>query len=151
QRRGPDHRRHPHRRQHGAHRRVRQHGHRGRHHPRRPDRRRGIILGGGPINNFIALDETNGPLPSAKLVGGRGDDTLLGGSGNDVFFGSGGNDVLKGGAGDDRFVLSPASLEFGLATVEGGDGSDSLQLTGFGNINLSANGTRVQLSNFFAA
>ena len=109
----------------------------------------GIIIGGGFINNTLVIDETNGTLPAAILVGGRGDDTLIGGSGNDVLIGSGGNDVLIGGAGDDTFVLNGA-INVGLVTVEGGDGSDTLQLSASGNINLSANGTRVQLTNFFA-
>jgi Ca2+-binding RTX toxin-like protein len=111
----------------------------------------GIIIGGGFINNTLVIDETNGPMPAAKLVGGRGDDTLIGGSGNDVLFGGGGNDVLIGGAGNDTFVLNAANLEAGLTTVEGGDGSDTLQLTAVGgNVNLSTDGTRVLLSNLFA-
>jgi Ca2+-binding RTX toxin-like protein len=109
-------------------------------------------IGFGFIGNTLAIDETNGAMPQAKLAGGRGDDTLIGGSGNDVFFGGGGNDVLNGGAGDDTFFLTPAALEFGLATVEGGEGSDTLVLGAIGgDINLSANGGRVLLSNLFAA
>jgi Ca2+-binding RTX toxin-like protein len=112
----------------------------------------GVIGGGAFINNTLVIDETNGPMPSAHLFGGHGDDTLIGGSGNDLFIGAGGNDVLIGGAGDDTFVLVPAALQFGLATVEGGDGSDSLQLSAIGgDINLSASGERVLLSNLFAA
>jgi Ca2+-binding RTX toxin-like protein len=107
----------------------------------------GVIGGLSFINNTLVIDET-----SAKLTGGRGDDTLIGGSGNDVLFGGGGNDVLSGGAGDDTFVLNAANIEAGVATVEGGDGSDTLRLIALGgDVNLSANGTRVLLSNFFAA
>lgn len=34
-------------------------------------------------NDTISLDETNGALPSAKMFGGLGNDTVIGGSGAD--------------------------------------------------------------------
>ena len=80
-----------------------------------------ISIFGGSGNDTLALDETNGPLPSAQLFGGSGNDTLTGGSsadvlhgedGNDTLHGQGGNDILKGGGGDD--------------TLFGGDGDDQL-------------------------
>src|SRR5207244_1594126 len=40
-------------------------------------------------NDRIALDETNGALPSAILLGGPGNDILTGGSGNDILLGQG--------------------------------------------------------------
>src|SRR5437762_628596 len=66
-----------------------------------------IDVSGGQFNsNVITLDETNGPLPDAKLVGGSGNDTLIGGSGNDVLIGRLGFDVLDGGAGNDTFQIN---------------------------------------------
>jgi RTX calcium-binding nonapeptide repeat (4 copies) len=42
-----------------------------------------ISVFGAGGNDLIRLDETNGPLPSARLFGMSGNDTLLGGSGDD--------------------------------------------------------------------
>jgi Ca2+-binding RTX toxin-like protein len=119
----------------------------------------------------IALDESNGPLPSANLFGGRGNDTLIGGSGNDMLFGQGGNDVLlgKGGndslfggdgndvltggtgddqvfgqAGNDRMIWNPGD---GTDLNEGGDGTDTVEVNGGNaseNFSITANGTRVR-------
>src|SRR6185503_1517448 len=48
-------------------------------------------LGG---NDNLSLDEANGALPNAILLGGAGNDVLTGGSGADQLFGEGGNDTL---------------------------------------------------------
>ncbi|WP_225766296.1 calcium-binding protein [Inquilinus sp. Marseille-Q2685] len=56
-------------------------------------------LGG---NDILSLDETNGPLPAAQLLGGLGNDVLIGGSGADSLFGQDGNDTLQGGSGGDQ-------------------------------------------------
>jgi Ca2+-binding RTX toxin-like protein len=115
----------------------------------------GVITGGGGVitgtdNNFIKLDETNGPLPAALLLGGDGSDTLIGGSGNDLFIGGLNGDVLDGGAGDDTFQIANAGFEVGVDHVEGGDGSDTLVFGGFDAINVSASGSRVEIGNLFA-
>jgi Ca2+-binding RTX toxin-like protein len=122
-------------------------------------------------NDFIALDETNGALPSANLFGGAGNDTLIGGSGNDLLFGQAGNDILmgKGGndmlfggdgndtliggagndqvfgqAGNDRMIWNPGD---GTDLNEGGDGIDTVEVNG-GNASetftATPNGTRVR-------
>jgi Ca2+-binding RTX toxin-like protein len=110
----------------------------------------------------IALDETNGALPAAKLDGGDGNDTLIGGSGNDQLFGGAGDDSLFGGAGDDtlvggagndrvfgeagndRLIWNPGD---GSDLNEGGDGVDTVEVNG-GNASerflVSANGSRVR-------
>lgn len=89
-----------------------------------------IRVNGGDGNDVIALDETNGPLPAAKLFGGDGNDTLTGGSGGDQFSGQdgsdslsgrGGNDSLSGGSGND-FIAGGA----GNDTLLGGSGDDFL-------------------------
>src|SRR5262249_42885444 len=66
-------------------------------------------LGG---NDNISLDEANGPLPSALLFGGDGNDTLTGGSAADLLFGQAGDDLLLGKGGADLLF--------------GGDGNDIL-------------------------
>jgi Ca2+-binding RTX toxin-like protein len=124
---------------------------------------------GGDDN--IALDESNGALPSADLFGGAGNDTLTGGSGNDqlfgqadndtllgkggadLLFGGAGNDTLTGGTGDDqvfgesgndRMIWNPGE---GTDLNEGGAGNDTVEVNG-GNgaetFTVAANGTRVR-------
>jgi Ca2+-binding RTX toxin-like protein len=73
-------------------------------------------LGG---NDNLALNETNGVLPKARLFGGANNDTLTGGSGADALSGESGNDLLFGRAGGDR--LAGGS---GNDTLTGGAGSD---------------------------
>ena len=130
-----------------------------------------IVVFGRYGNDRIALDEANGPLPSAVLVGGAGDDLLIGGSGadrlvggggNDNLLGSGGDDLLDGGrgndsltgglgsdtslghAGDDQLIWNPGD---GSDVNEGGDGSDTVVVNGGGvgeAFTTTANGTRVR-------
>ena len=60
-------------------------------------------------DDFIRIDESQGPMPAANLFGGTGNDALIGGSadllfgqaGNDVLIGNGGNDFLFGGTEND--------------------------------------------------
>ncbi|HWB13746.1 MAG TPA: calcium-binding protein [Pirellulales bacterium] len=122
-------------------------------------------------NDQISLDEANGALPAANLLGGDGNDTLIGGSGNDMLYGQAGKDVLlgKGGddflfggdgndtltggtgndqvfgeAGNDRMIWNPGD---GSDLNEGGDGSDTVEVNG-GNgaetFTATANGSRVR-------
>src|SRR5215831_8726901 len=130
-----------------------------------------IVEFGQGGNDTIALDETNGALPSAQLFGGAGNDTLTGGSGADLLFGQSGNDTLlgKGGddqlfggdgndtltggagndqvfgqAGNDRMIWNPGD---GSDLFEGGDGNDTAEVEG-GNgsetFTITANGSRVR-------
>ena len=95
-----------------------------------------IVIRGGPAtatntsliqvlgqsgNDVIALDETNGSLPAAHLLGGSGNDTLTGGSGNDTFDGMSGDDVIHGLGGDD--ILRAGD---GADVLNGGVGNDQL-------------------------
>jgi hypothetical protein len=113
-----------------------------------------IVVLGGAGSDRIALDEQNGPLPSASLHGGAGDDELFGGSGSDRLFGDGGNDtliggggadVVQGGAGRDQVNWEPGD---GSDTVEGQAGHDTLEFDGSSapeSFDLSANGSRARL------
>ena len=74
---------------------------------------------GGAGDDVLRLDEVNGALPPANLIGGTENDTLIGGSGADTLVGQGGNDVLQGKGGAD--VLFGGS---GDDTLTGGDGDD---------------------------
>ena len=83
-------------------------------------------------NDNISLDETNGALPSAKMFGGLGNDTVIGGSGadqllgeagNDVLNGAGGADAMTGGAGNDAYFVDNISDQ----TIENpGEGNDTV-------------------------
>jgi hypothetical protein len=132
-----------------------------------------IVVFGETGDDRITLDEANGPLPSADLFGGFGDDDLLGGSGDDHVFGQlgndrllggGGDDVLSGGfgndaltggagddrsfgdAGDDQLIWNPGD---GSDLNEGGDGSDAVVVNGGAageNFTATANGSRVRFA-----
>ncbi len=144
-----------------------------------------LILGGTPTvantsliqisglggHDVLALDESMGALPAARLFGGAGNDELTGGSGNDqlfgqadndtllgrggfdMLFGGSGNDTLTGGdaddqmfgeAGDDRMIWNPGD---DTDLHEGGSGNDTSEVNGGGGAEVfttTANGTRVR-------
>jgi Ca2+-binding RTX toxin-like protein len=77
-----------------------------------------IGLGG---DDFLRLDEANGFLPTANLLGGVGNDTLIGGAGDDEIDGEAGDDSLFGKGGTDRVLGGP-----GKDFVSGGTGGDQL-------------------------
>jgi Ca2+-binding RTX toxin-like protein len=132
---------------------------------------RAITLIGQAGNDALTLDEANGALPRATLIGGDGNDTLTGGSGadlligqagNDTLLGKGGNDMLVGGgdndtltggdaddqafgeAGDDRMIWNPGD---DTDLNEGGAGTDTTEVNG-GNgaeqFTTTPNGQRVR-------
>jgi Ca2+-binding RTX toxin-like protein len=80
---------------------------------------RSISVVGAAGNDVLSLDETNGALPRANLIGGIGNDTLTGGSGGDTLVGQAGNDVLVGKGGND-FLFGGADND----TLTGGDADD---------------------------
>jgi Ca2+-binding RTX toxin-like protein len=130
-----------------------------------------IQIFGQAGNDHLALDEANGPLPTAHLfgeadndtlIGGSGADVLNGGPGNDTLFGLGGADSLLGGDdhdtvsggdgddiaqlgfGDDRFIWNPGD---DTDVIEGGDGNDTTEVNGSNDAEMftvTANGTRVR-------
>ena len=83
-------------------------------------------------NDTISLDETNSALPSAKMFGGLGNDTVIGGSGadqllgeagNDILNGAGGADAMTGGLGNDAYFVDNISDQ----TIENpGEGNDTV-------------------------
>lgn len=110
------------------------------------------ILGLGG-NDALTVEDANGPMPPANLIGGDGDDILTGsaaddvldgGPGNDTLIGGRGADQIFGGDGDDTILWNPGD---GSDVIEGGDGQDTLVFNG-ANINetvdLSANGQRLR-------
>ena len=80
------------------------------------------------------------------INGSQGADTIFAGDGNDRVLGDNGNDTAFLGAGNDTFTWAPGD---GSDTIEGEAGTDTMDFDGSGaaeNINISANGQRV---NFF--
>jgi Ca2+-binding RTX toxin-like protein len=69
----------------------------------------------------------DGDAGNDKITGSRGNDELDGGDGNDVVAGSRGNDSVDLGTGNDQFAWSRGD---GKDTVNGGDGTDTLFITG---------------------
>lgn len=88
-----------------------------------------ILAAGG--DDTVRLDETNGPLPSADIFGGPGNDRITGSSGRNRLFGGLGNDVLTGGRGDE-FLSGGDGTDFvdgnqGTDIAALGDGNDTFQ------------------------
>lgn len=122
-------------------------------------------------NDVLQIDDSNGPMPPANLLGGEGDDnltgsnsddeldggpgndtlngrggndTLIGGDGNDMLIGGPGADNMFGGAGDDQFLWNPGD---GSDLIEGETGHDTMVFNGSNvaeTIDLSANGQRLR-------
>ena len=102
-----------------------------------------IIFGG---SDFIANKVTEYPNRSGVVTGTTANEALVGGSENDALTGNGGVDRFFGGAGNDTIVLTASDItnlasnmptDNLHATVDGGRGTDSLQLTGGANLDLT--------------
>ncbi|QOZ75368.1 hypothetical protein XH83_07890 [Bradyrhizobium sp. CCBAU 53351] len=102
-------------------------------------------------STIYGIATSNAPF----FAGTRGDDVLVGSSANQNFYGEagddriegqGGNDLLYGGLGNDTLVLSVAAPG-DVATINGGAGTDTLDLSGFGSavwVDLVTNGAEVR-------
>lgn len=113
-----------------------------------PTKLKRIRVRGLDGNDQLLLIEKAGPLPNARIQGGKGDDFIQGGSGANRLLGRGGNDVIvggpgtsimDGGIGDDqlRGGSGPATMigdlgndtitaGAGITTMDGGEGDDNL-------------------------
>ena len=90
------------------------------------------VLNGGSGDDSLTsgsgTDTLNGGSGNDTLNAGDGNDILRGGGGQDTLVGAGGNDRLYGGAGDDVLTYDAADT----ITVDGGTGSDTLQVSAAG-------------------
>jgi Ca2+-binding RTX toxin-like protein len=88
-------------------------------------------LAGDAGNDFLSgaagNDSLTGGSGADTLSGGIGTDTLAGGDGDDEFS-FGGADQATGGAGNDVFFHDSTELSVN-ATIDGGDGTDTLDLS----------------------
>jgi Ca2+-binding RTX toxin-like protein len=83
-----------------------------------------IDIRGFDGSDVLTIDDANGAMPRATMLGGFGNDALTGGSKDDTLLGEAGNDILLGKLGDD--VLTGG---VGNDVLTGDDGSDTM----FGN------------------
>ena len=102
-------------------------------------------------DDVLVGDDGDDTLDGGKgddiLIGGDGDDSISGGEGDDVLVGGPGHDVLDGGADNDRLVAGEGDIVLGgagndrielstdrgaPASIDGGDGDDTLVLGGTG-------------------
>jgi len=97
-----------------------------------------VIFGG----NFTGAVTHLGTPGDDTLTGSAAAESFVGGTGNDTLIGKGGADAFQGGAGDD--IMRVSTLDF--LVVDGGTGSDTLELDGSGlHLDLTAitdSGTR---------
>ena len=82
------------------------------------------VLGGADDDDLIF-----GEHGDDTIRGDVGNDTAYGGSGADILSGGAGADALTGGAGDDTFIVDGLGDGNG-DVINGGDGTDVLDLTG---------------------
>ena len=86
---------------------------------------------GDPLYTYIDArggnDTVTGSEADEEIVGGAGDDDLSGGAGNDVLVDSQGANVLSGGAGND--IIDVSGTQTPNATIDGGEGTDTLRVT----------------------
>ena len=87
-----------------------------------------IVLDGGAGDDNMRVDEFNGAMPPAHLIGDAGNDQLAGGSGADELFGGDGVDTIDAGRGDDTILGGSGNDKviggFGVDVVLLGDDSD---------------------------
>ncbi|PIT72998.1 hypothetical protein B9Z42_11950 [Limnohabitans sp. B9-3] len=100
----------------------------------------GIVLGGTQfVTNAVQGSGTvNGTSGSEALFGSTGNDTLTGGGGVDRFFAGEGNDTIVLTGSDVTNLGNVATGQTVKASVDGGGGFDTLQLSGGAALNLTA-------------
>ncbi|MDB5471336.1 MAG: hypothetical protein JWR84_2896 [Caulobacter sp.] len=91
------------------------------------------VEGGAGDDVVLGLDgddDLRGGLGKDNLAGGAGIDDLYGEDGDDIL--NGGNDADRyfGGLGADRILFNAASHLIGAARIDGGGGTDVVELTG---------------------
>jgi Ca2+-binding RTX toxin-like protein len=83
------------------------------------------VVAGGAGDNIL-----NGEDGDDSVTGGADVDSISGGAGNDTLTGGAGADSIYGGDNDDRLVFADAAELAGDATVDGGAGTDTVEVLG---------------------
>ena len=98
----------------------------------------------GQLKPTTEADIINAGSGDDTVYGLAGNDTIDGGAGNDGLYGDAGNDTITGGlgadkqfggAGNDIFIIADAEAQ--SDAFSGGDGTDTIQVTGFGSATLA--------------
>jgi Ca2+-binding RTX toxin-like protein len=92
------------------------------------------------IINFDGSAETDGKFEF--LLGSQPGSTITGGAGNDMFHGGGSGTTMNGGGGNDTFAFG-ANFD-GTDTIDGGAGTNVVQLTGDYSAGLTFGATSLQ-------
>jgi len=93
--------------------------------------------GADHIDGGGGADIISGNNGNDTLSGGAGADTIDAGVGNDSISGGTGVDSLIGGDGFDTFFVASGDIAGGAETIDGGNNSDILSLTGGGSFDFS--------------
>ncbi|ARQ03100.1 hypothetical protein CAK95_21020 [Pseudorhodoplanes sinuspersici] len=104
-------------------------------------------------DDLIEIENITGTAFNDEIVGNSGDNVIKGGAGNDLLAGLGGNDTIYGGEGDDTIVAGGGDQIYGdqgndtieisvadgtPASIDGGEGNDTVKLLGTGTGSLGA-------------
>ncbi|MCA3254983.1 MAG: calcium-binding protein [Alphaproteobacteria bacterium] len=82
-------------------------------------------------DRLISIESLVGSGFADTLIGDANANSLSGGLGADSITGGGGADTISGGGGDDRIAIGLSAFAGG-ANVDGGDGVDTLTVSGVG-------------------
>lgn len=104
-----------------------------------------IGVKGGEVSGNGGNDRLIGGVGADVLSGGDGDDFLSGRAGADRLSGGLGRDEVYGGAGDDIIAISNVGLIAG-EIYSGGEGRDTLLVSGVGNAQTVVDLTQVQIT-----
>jgi Ca2+-binding RTX toxin-like protein len=87
------------------------------------------------LSGLAGNDILTGFAGNDVISGHGGDDTLDGGDGDDILVGGLGADIMLGGSGND--VIRIGATEAIGETIDGGDGIDTIEVTGSGAVRLT--------------
>ncbi|VAW13987.1 hypothetical protein MNBD_ALPHA11-1153, partial [hydrothermal vent metagenome] len=90
-------------------------------------------------DTLTSIETVLGSSFNDTLNGTGAAETLNGGAGNDIITGGGGSDVLIGGAGNDSFLVGGPALNLGGFSLDGGDDTDTVTISGAGTIDNEVN------------
>ncbi|WP_028467243.1 DUF4347 domain-containing protein [Nisaea denitrificans] len=107
--------------------------------------------GADHIDGGGGADIISGNNGNDTLSGGAGADTIDAGVGNDSISGGTGVDSLLGGDGFDTFFVASGDVAGGAETIDGGNNSDIISLTGGGSFDFSGATVSVETINGGAA